>query len=83
MGRYTLPGRSTGFDHCSALGTAAHARTGETTTMEGLTEGYALGMTLGAVLLVGAVLIAFTVLPRTSTASPAEHGSRDSVPEPE
>ncbi|WP_256862405.1 MFS transporter [Microbispora sp. GKU 823] len=67
----------------AALGTAAHARTGETTTMEGLTEGYALGMTLGAVLLVGAVLIAFTVLPRTSAASPAEHGSRDLVPEPE
>ncbi|MBE3015896.1 MFS transporter [Microbispora sp. NEAU-D428] len=67
----------------AALGTAAHARTGETTTMEGLTEGYALGMTLGAVLLVGAVLIAVTVLPRTSTASPAGHGSRDLVPEPE
>ncbi|MEU6409380.1 MFS transporter [Microbispora sp. NPDC046933] len=67
----------------AALGTAAHARTGRATTIEGLTDGYALGMTLGAVLLVGAVLIASTVLPRTSTATTAEHGSRDVLPEPE
>ncbi|WP_240809240.1 MFS transporter [Microbispora catharanthi] len=67
----------------AALGTAAHARTGQSTTIESLTEGYALGITLGAVLLVGAALIAFAVLPRTSTATPAEHGSHDLVPEPE
>ncbi|MGI5159884.1 MFS transporter [Microbispora sp. CA-102843] len=65
----------------AALGTAAHAHTGQTTTIEGLTEGYGLGMTLGAVLLVGAVLIAFTVLPRT--AASAEHGGHDLVAEPE
>ncbi|MEU7910944.1 MFS transporter [Microbispora bryophytorum] len=67
----------------AALGTAAHARTGRSTTIEGLTEGYGFGMTLGAALLVGAVLIAFAVLPRTSTATPAEHGSPELVPEPE
>ncbi|MEU8273541.1 MFS transporter [Microbispora bryophytorum] len=67
----------------AALGTAAHARTGRSTTIEGLTEGYAFGMTLGAALLVGAVLIAFAVLPRTSAATPAEHGSPELVPEPE
>ncbi|MEU7940103.1 MFS transporter [Microbispora bryophytorum] len=67
----------------AALGTAAHARTGRSTTIEGLTEGYAFGMTLGAALLIGAVLIAFAVLPRTSAATPAEHGSPELVPEPE
>ncbi|WP_239104762.1 MFS transporter [Microbispora rosea] len=67
----------------AVLGTAAHARTGPSTTVEGLTEGYALGMTLSAALLAGAVLIAFTVLRRTSTATPARHGGRDVVPEPE
>ncbi|MEU7883749.1 MFS transporter [Microbispora bryophytorum] len=67
----------------AALGTAAHARTGRSTTIEGLTEGYAFGMTLGAALMIGAVLIAFAVLPRTSTATPAEHGSPELVPEPE
>ncbi|MEU8174466.1 MFS transporter [Microbispora hainanensis] len=67
----------------AALGTAAHARTGPSTTIEGLTQGYALGMTLSAALLAGAVLIAVTVLPRTSSATPAGHGGRDVVPEPE
>ncbi|GAB3890618.1 MFS transporter [Microbispora bryophytorum subsp. camponoti] len=67
----------------AALGTAAHARTGRSTTIEGLTEGYGFGMTLGAALLIGAVLIAFAVLPRTSAATPAEHGSPELVPEPE
>ncbi|MEU7884944.1 MFS transporter [Microbispora bryophytorum] len=67
----------------AALGTAAHARTGRSTTIEGLTEGYAFGMTLGAALLIGAVLIAIAVLPRTSAATPAEHGSPELVPEPE
>ncbi|WP_328709577.1 MFS transporter [Microbispora hainanensis] len=67
----------------AALGTAAHARTGASTTIEGLTEGYALGMTLSAALLACAVLIAVAVLPRTRTAAPAGGGGRDVVPEPE
>ncbi|WP_261985628.1 MFS transporter [Microbispora sp. CSR-4] len=67
----------------AALGTAAHARTGASTTIEGLTEGYALGMTLSAALLACAVLIAVAVLPRTRTAAPARGGGRDVVPEPE
>ncbi|MFE6916427.1 MFS transporter [Streptomyces rubiginosohelvolus] len=50
----------------AALGTAAHARTGDTGTLEALTDGYALGMVIGAVVVVGGVLIALVVLPRTS-----------------
>ncbi|WP_227023079.1 MFS transporter [Actinomadura rubrobrunea] len=49
----------------AALGTAAHHRTGRVVTPESLTDGYALGLTLGAALLVAAALIALTVLPRT------------------
>lgn len=49
----------------AALGTAAHHRTGPTATPETLNDGYALGLTLGAVLLVAAVLIALVVLRRT------------------
>ena len=47
----------------AVLGTAAHNRTGRTATPEALSDGYALGLTLGAVLLATAVLIALTVLP--------------------
>lgn len=54
------------------LGTAAHRRTGGVATAEALNDGYALGMTLGAALLLGSVLIALTVLRRTSTAAPTE-----------
>jgi EmrB/QacA subfamily drug resistance transporter len=50
----------------AVLGTAAQHRTGQVATPESLTDGYALGLTLGAVLLVGAVVIALTVLPRTA-----------------
>lgn len=50
----------------AALGTAANARTGDSGTLEALTDGYALGMTIGAVIVVGGVLIALAVLPRTS-----------------
>ncbi|MGI5488909.1 MFS transporter [Microtetraspora malaysiensis] len=50
----------------AALGTAAHHRTGPTTTPETLNDGYALGLTLSAVLLVVAVLVALTALRRTS-----------------
>ncbi|MEV0236441.1 MFS transporter [Nonomuraea sp. NPDC050786] len=56
----------------AVLGTAAHHRTGPIATPETLNDGYALGMTLGAALLVAAVLIALTVLRRTSPPSRAE-----------
>jgi EmrB/QacA subfamily drug resistance transporter len=49
----------------AALGTAANDRTGAIATPEALNDGYALGMTLGAVLLVAAALIALAVLRRT------------------
>ncbi len=60
----------------AALGTAAHERTGPAVTPETLNDGYALGLTLGAVLLGAAVLVALTVLRRTAPPSPAE----DSAP---
>ncbi|MEU4546788.1 hypothetical protein AB0F67_25870, partial [Nonomuraea dietziae] len=56
----------------AVLGTAAHHRTGQTTTPETLNDGYALGLTLSAALLVTAVLVALTVLRRTSPPSRAE-----------
>ncbi|MEV4439966.1 MFS transporter [Streptomyces sp. NPDC049577] len=49
----------------AALGTTAQHRTGRTVTPEALDDGYALGLTLGAALLLTAVLIAVTVLRRT------------------
>lgn len=54
----------------AALGTAAQHRTGRTLTPETLTHGYALAFTLSAALLLGAALIATTVL-RSSTPTPA------------
>lgn len=48
----------------AALGTAAAGRSGPSVTPEALNDGYALGMTAGAVILVAAVLIALCVLPR-------------------
>lgn len=56
----------------AALGTAAQHRTGQATTAEALTDGYALGLTLGATLLVTAALIALTVLRPTSPTAPVE-----------
>jgi MFS family permease len=56
----------------AALGTAAHDRTGPTITPASLNDGYALGLTLGAVLLVSAALIARTVLHRTTPPAPSE-----------
>ncbi|MFJ5033088.1 MFS transporter [Streptomyces sp. NPDC088560] len=48
----------------AALGTAAADRSGKSVTPQALDDGYALGMTAGAVILVVAVLIALFVLPR-------------------
>jgi predicted MFS family arabinose efflux permease len=48
----------------AVLGTAAHRRTGGIAGPEALNNGYAFGLTLGAVLLIGAVLVALAVLPR-------------------
>ncbi|MFD0737615.1 MFS transporter [Planotetraspora mira] len=56
----------------AVLGTVAHDRTGQAVTPEALNDGYALGLTLGAVLLVAAVLVALSVLRRTSLPSRAE-----------
>lgn len=65
----------------AALGTAAHHRTGATTTPEALSDGYALGLTLSAALVAAAVLVAGTVLRRTSPPSPAERAEhREPVP---
>jgi EmrB/QacA subfamily drug resistance transporter len=46
----------------AALGTAAYHRTGHAETPQSLTNGYALGLTLDAVLLVVAVVVAVTAL---------------------
>jgi hypothetical protein len=48
----------------AVLGTIAHQRTGGPTTAEALADGYGLGLTLCAALLLAAVLVALTVLPR-------------------
>ncbi len=48
----------------AALGTAAAARAGTSPDVEALTGGYAFGLTLGAVLLGAAVVVALLVLPR-------------------
>ncbi|GAA4559504.1 MFS transporter [Planotetraspora kaengkrachanensis] len=65
----------------AVLGTAAHNRTGEAVTPEALNDGYALGLTLSAALLVAAVLIALTVLRGTRPPSPAEQtDDRDLLP---
>jgi Na+/melibiose symporter-like transporter len=58
----------------AALGTAAFHRTGYADTPRALTEGYALGLTLDAVLLVIAVLVALAVLrqPARTATSPTE-----------
>lgn len=53
----------------AVLGTVAAHRTGSGSTPEALTDGYALGMTLGGLLVVGAVLIAVTVLPKAGASS--------------
>ena len=55
----------------AALGTAAQHRTGPAIAPATLNDGYALGLTLGAALLVTAVLIALTVLRRGGPATRA------------
>ena len=50
----------------AALATVAHSRTGQSATPQALSDGYALGLIISAALLVAAVLIALTVLRRTS-----------------
>jgi hypothetical protein len=62
-------GAALGF---GALGTAAQHRTGPAATPEALNDGYALGLGLGAALLVAAALVAATVLRPTTTASTEE-----------
>nr|WP_265738245.1 MFS transporter [Actinacidiphila epipremni] len=66
----------------AALGTAAAHRTGDHLTLASANSGYALGLTLGAALLLGAIVIAATVLPRrlppAQAATPA--GDRDLTP---
>ncbi|MFC9978119.1 MFS transporter [Spirillospora sp. NPDC127200] len=65
----------------AALGTAARHRTGPTATTETLNDGYALGLTLSAALLVAAAFIALTVLHRTGAPPRAERSDgRDLLP---
>jgi MFS family permease len=63
----------------AVLGTAAQQRTGQLVTPESLTDGYALGLRLGAALLVGAVVIALTVLPRKRPTAPAGQAEPDDL----
>ncbi|WP_236003306.1 MFS transporter [Nonomuraea antri] len=56
----------------AALGSAAHQRSGPAATAAALSDGYAFGLTLGAVLLAGAVLVALTVLPWSRRPTQAE-----------
>ncbi|MFF7700958.1 MFS transporter [Streptomyces lydicus] len=65
----------------AVLGTAAHQHTGRVTTPGTLNDGYALGLNLGAALLLVAVLIALTVLrPTTSPPRTAQTEDRDLLP---
>ncbi|MEV7380328.1 MFS transporter [Streptomyces lydicus] len=65
----------------AVLGTAAHQQTGRVTTPGTLNDGYALGLTLGAALLLIAVLFALTVLrPTASPTRPARTEDRDLLP---
>jgi EmrB/QacA subfamily drug resistance transporter len=65
--------RQIGASLClAALGTAATHHTGQAGTLEALNSGYARGLALGAGLLLVAVVIAITVLPRIRTAAVTE-----------
>ncbi|MFJ6483443.1 MFS transporter [Streptomyces sp. NPDC091682] len=61
----------------AALGAAAHHRTGGTATPGTLNDGYALGLTLGAALVIAAVLVALAVLRRTGPPSRARRTGVD------
>lgn len=63
----------------AALGTAANERTGDAGTLEALNDGYALGMTIGAVVVVGGVLLALVVLPRSTSPAATEQDNREAV----
>ena len=58
----------------AVLGTAAYQRSGHRETTRALTDGYALGLTLDAGLLLAAVLVALTVL-RVAVASPTRRAN--------
>jgi predicted MFS family arabinose efflux permease len=65
----------------AALATVAQHRTGHVATPQALNAGYALGLTLSAALLIAAVVIAATVLPRARPPARAgQAGDRDLVP---
>ncbi|HEY6498561.1 MAG TPA: MFS transporter [Streptosporangiaceae bacterium] len=65
----------------AALATVAQHRTGHAATPQALNAGYALGLTLSAALLIAAVVIAATVLPRARRPAQAgQAGDRDLVP---
>ena len=76
----TAHARSVPRSELAALATVAHHRTGQIAAPRTLNDGYALGLTLSAALLVAAVLIALTVLRRTSPTPPAEHAEKRKVP---
>lgn len=64
----------------AALGAAAHHHTGQRATPEAVTDGYALGLTLGGALLAVAVLLALTVLPRGTVPTSRETAADTAAP---
>jgi EmrB/QacA subfamily drug resistance transporter len=65
----------------AALGTAAHERSGEAGTPSALSDGYAFGLTLGALLWVVAAVIAVTVLRRAGATAQARQADPDPIEE--
>ncbi|TDC56195.1 MFS transporter [Actinomadura sp. KC345] len=61
----------------AALGTAAHHRTGDGAGPAALNDGYALGLTLGAALLLAAAVIALTILRRSGPTAAGQAGGLD------
>lgn len=61
----------------AVLSTVAERRTGDAASLEAVSNGYGLGMALGAVLLVGAVVIAVVVLRRPAGAGARAPERRD------